>query len=307
MKKILVTGGAGFIGSHLVLHLLEKNYSVTVLDNLSNGKKENIPAAADFANMDIRSEDVGKLMQDQKFDAVIHLAGQTAVSTSVKDPAMDEQLNIGGIINILNNACHTGVKRIIFSSTAASYGDNPHLPLQEKEPVMPLSFYGLSKVTAEKYIKLFHSYYDLDYVIFRFANVYGERQGDGGEGGVISIFAKQIAQDEKITVFGDGKQTRDFVYAGDIAAGLVRALETNNVNNTYNLSTCTQTSLNELITLFSNIAHKKIATEYTKERSGDIYHSMLDNSKAIKNLAWHPHTPLELGLARTFNYFKNKA
>ncbi|WP_196605698.1 NAD-dependent epimerase/dehydratase family protein [Pectinatus haikarae] len=304
MQNVLVTGGAGFIGSHLVPHLLALGHQVTVLDDLSNGREENIPSEAEFIKMDICNEKITGVMQKKKFDSIIHLAGQTAVSESLKDPIMDEKLNIEGMINILRSACQTGVARIIFSSTAAAYGNNENLPLRESALATPLSFYGLSKVTAEKYIRLYHDYFGIDYIIFRFANVYGERQGDGGEGGVISIFAKQIANDQDIAVFGDGGQTRDFIYAGDISSGLGQALVTDNTNDTYNLSTYTQTSLKQLITLFGNIAHKNFSIKYTKARSGDIYHSMLDNTKAIEKLDWHMHTSLSEGLNKTFAYFK---
>lgn len=304
MKKILVTGGAGFIGSHLLPYLIDKNYEVTVLDDLSSGKREHVPAEIDFIQMNICSEDVAEVMAIKKFDAVINLAGQVSVPVSIKRPLFDERTNIEGTLNILINAHKNGVKRIIFSSTAAVYGNNNNLPLSEEEIPAPLSFYGLSKFTAEQYIKMFHKQFDLDYVILRFANVYGERQDNIGESGVISIFARQIAQGKEISVFGNGNQTRDFVYAGDIAAGLERALVTKAKNNIYNLSTNTQISLNELIVMIGDIAKKKVSVSYLSERSGDIYNSALDNKMAINQLLWHANTSLKDGLKRTYNYFK---
>lgn len=304
MKKILVTGGAGFIGSHLLPYLIDKNYEVTVLDDLSSGKREHVPAEIDFIQMNICSEDVAEVMAIKKFDAVINLAGQVSVPVSIKRPLFDERTNIEGTLNILINAHKNGVKRIIFSSTAAVYGNNNNLPLSEEEIPAPLSFYGLSKFTAEQYIKMFHKQFDLDYVILRFANVYGERQDNIGESGVISIFARQIAQGKEISVFGNGNQTRDFVYAGDIAVGLERALVTKAKNNIYNLSTNTQISLNELIVMIGDIAKKKVSVSYLSERSGDIYNSALDNKMAINQLLWHANTSLKDGLKRTYNYFK---
>ena len=169
-----------------------------------------------------------------------------------------------------------------------------------------MSFYGLSKVTVEQYLELYHRIFGLDYVVLRFANVYGERQGDGGEGGVISIFTKSIAAGNEITIFGDGEQTRDFVYAGDIAAGIWAALHTATPNAAYNLSTQTETSLRELVNILSNIAGRRIEPKYGPERAGDIYKSMLSNARARRGLGWKPAVSLEDGLRRTYEYFVNK-
>ncbi|WP_182186221.1 NAD-dependent epimerase/dehydratase family protein [Pectinatus frisingensis] len=303
MRKVLVTGGAGFIGSHLVPYLLNKNYDVVVLDNLDGGKKDNIPLDVEFLQMDVCSPKLLAVMQQEKFDAIVHLAGQTTVADSIKSPLQDEQININGTVNLLESAVKTGVARIIFSSTAAVYGDNDNLPLQETEIVRPLSFYGLSKVTAEKYIRLYNTYFGLDYVIFRFANVYGERQGDGGEGGVISVFARQIAGGKTINIFGDGNQTRDFIYAGDIAAGIECALHTDKVNDTYNLSTKTETSLNGLVDVFRKITAQNLKMDYKDRQQGDIYRSILDNAKASEKLGWYPQISLKTGIMNTYQYF----
>ncbi|MBQ1809465.1 MAG: NAD-dependent epimerase/dehydratase family protein, partial [Selenomonas sp.] len=218
----------------------------------------------------------------------------------------DASENVMGTVNILEAARHSGVKRIIFASTAASYGDvtEDKLPIREEETLAPMSFYGLTKVVAEKYLKLYHDLYGLDYVVLRFANVYGERQGDTGEGGVISIFAKRIAKDQGITVFGDGKQTRDFIYAGDIAAGIIGAMTTDKANTVYNLSNQTETSLLELIDLMAKAVGKAVEPQFAAPREGDINRSMLRNEAAVKNLNWQPQMDLAEGLARTINYFK---
>ena len=170
-----------------------------------------------------------------------------------------------------------------------------------------MSFYGLSKVTAERYLELYHECFGLDYVILRFANVYGERQGDGGEGGVISIFARNVAEGNEITIFGDGEQTRDFIYAGDIAEGVAAALTTTQANVVYNLSTQTQTSLRELVDVLSNVAGRRIIPKYGPERPGDIYKSSLSNARARRGLGWKPAVSLEEGLRRTYAYFLKKA
>ena len=307
--KVLVTGGAGFIGSHLVRQLLEAEHAVTVLDNVSTGTWQHLPQGKDTCTcweMDIRDKAAREKIEQAKFDVIVHLAAQTMVDVSVKDPEFDASENIMGTVNILEAARHSGVKRIIFASTAASYGDvtEDKLPIREEETLAPMSFYGLSKVTVEKYLKLYHDLYGLDYVALRFANVYGERQGDTGEGGVISIFAKRIAKDQGITVFGDGRQTRDFIYAGDIAAGIIAAMTTDKANAVYNLSNQTETSLLELIELMAKASGKTVEPAFAAPREGDINRSMLCHEAAVQNLNWQPKMDLAEGLARTINYFK---
>ena len=307
--KVLVTGGAGFIGSHLVRQLLDAKHDVTVLDNVSTGTWQHLPQGKDTCTcweMDIRDKAAREKIEQAKFDIIVHLAAQTMVDVSIKDPEFDASENVMGTVNILEAARHSGVQRIIFASTAASYGDvtEDKLPIREEETLAPMSFYGLTKVVAEKYLKLYHDLYGLDYVALRFANVYGERQGDTGEGGVISIFAKRIAKDQGITVFGDGKQTRDFIYAGDIAAGIIGAMTTDKANTVYNLSNQTETSLLELIDLMAKAVGKAVEPQFAAPREGDINRSMLRNEAAVKNLNWQPQMDLAEGLARTINYFK---
>lgn len=306
--NILVTGGAGFIGSHLVRHLLAKGEKVTALDNLSTGLAENLPPEAEFIEMDILDERLKKVVAAGAFDAIVHLAAQTMVDISVKDPLFDARENLLGTVHVLEAARAANVKRIVFASTAAAYGDvkEDDLPVREAQPTEPMSFYGLSKLSVEKYLAMYHQLYGLEYVVLRFANVYGERQGDGGEGGVISIFAKAVAEGRDITIYGDGEQTRDFVYAGDIAEGILAALRTEEVNAAYNLSTQTETSLRELVSLLAEICGREIVPKYGPERDGDIYKSMLSNSRARRGLGWQPATTLAEGLRRTYEYFCGK-
>ena len=303
--KILVTGGAGFIGSHLMRKLKEAGHEAVALDNLSTGLRENLLPDMKLVVLDTHDKAVEDVFQKEHFDAVVHLAAQTLVSDSMTDPENDMYQNVAGTVRILECCRKYGVQRVIFSSSAATYGDvdEKALPISETLPQAPLSFYGLTKKTAEKYLELYHLAYGLDYVVLRFANVYGERQGDGGEGGVISIFTKRLAQGKGITIFGDGKQTRDFVYAGDIADGIIDALTTDAKNTAYNLSTTEETSLNELVEILSHIAGKDITPAYDKPREGDIYRSSLNNAKAICNLGWKPKVSLEEGLKRTFEDF----
>ena len=303
--KVLITGGAGFIGSHLVRLLQSKGEDVAVVDNFSTGLRENLPDGTAIYECDVTSPELANVFEAVRPDAVVHLAGQTTVHVSMADPGLDAAQNVIGSVHVLEQARQCGGKRVIFASTAASYGDvaEDHLPIDEFEPLAPLSFYGLSKVTVERYLDLYHKAYDLDYVVLRFANVYGERQGDGGEGGVISIFTKRVAKDEPITIFGDGKQTRDFVYAGDIARGIDAALRTHHANRAYNLSTQTETSLKELVAVLAKVSGKRIVPRYEDARTGDIYKSLLANGRARRSLGWEPQTSLEEGLRRTYEYF----
>lgn len=306
--KVLITGGAGFIGSHVIEKLLKEDCKITVLDNLHTGLRENVPEGIDFIEMDVCDREIVTVLAERSFDAVIHLAGQTMVNVSVDDPYFDAQVNLLGTINLLEACRKTGVKRVIFATTAAAYGDIEEMPVLESFTTEPTSFYGLSKLTVEKYLQLYHTLHGLEYVALRFANVYGERQGDGGEGGVISIFAKRIANGESISVYGDGNQTRDFIYVGDVAAAICKSLHSANCNSVYNISTKTEVSVNTVVTLFGEISGREIAPVYCPARSGDIYRSVLSNDQAVTTLDWQPKTSLKEGLARTYQYFfeKNK-
>lgn len=303
--KILVTGGAGFIGTHLCRLLAERGAKITVLDNLSSGIASRVPSGAELVEADVTGDAPKKILAAGGFDAVVHLAAQTMVDVSMKRPEHDAKTNIMGLVNVLEAMRAANTKRIVFASTAAVYGDVAEnlLPITETNPHNPLSFYALSKATAENYLKLYNEAFGIEYAALRFANVYGEWQGDGGEGGVISIFAKRIAAGKGITIFGDGKQTRDFVYAGDVAEGIFAALTAENVNDVYNLSTATETSLIELTELFGEVAGKKIAPLFAAARQGDIRRSALAAEKAGRLLAWRAKVSLRDGLRRTYDYF----
>lgn len=302
--KILVTGGAGFIGSHIVDKLILANHNVSVIDNLSTGSLRNINPNASFISLDIRDTKLLPLFIDEKFDYVIHQAGQTMVPKSLEEPAFDCEVNIMGTVNLLEACRKTAVKRVVFASTAAVYGNVSAVPVVESAPTEPTSFYGLSKLVVEKYLNLYKAIYGLEFVILRYANVYGERQGDSGEGGVISIFAKKIYNNLRVDVFGDGHQTRDFIYVGDVAAANIAAIFTKSANSVYNISTATETTVNELITNFSIIASSTINTQYHAPRTGDIYRSALSNSLAKQHLNWNPDTALCDGLMRAYTSFQ---
>lgn len=307
---ILVTGGAGFIGSHLVRFLQTRGENVTILDNLTSGTLDHLPKIGyTFWKGDIRDKSNIIRIKESHFDAIVHLAAQTMVDASLRDTFFDADENIMGTLNVLEAARKSGVKRIIFASTAAAYGDvkTYELPVKENHLLAPTSFYGLSKITVEHYLSLYANLFGLSYVICRFANVYGERQGDKGEGGVISIFAKRIARNMPIEIYGNGKQTRDFVYAGDIARGIYAALKTPYINDVYNLSTQTEFSINDLMILFRKVSGKKLEPTYKEVRKGDIFRSTLSNTKAKQKLQWSPKMCFEEGIRRTYEYFCNMA
>mgnify|MGYP005910990925 FL=1 len=305
--RILVTGGAGFIGSHLVDKLLSLGHEVTVIDNLSAGTGEFLPPQAEFIQADIRDrKTLQDLFEKRKFDVVYHEAAQTMVPVSIKDPSYDADENIMGLLSVLECARATGVRKIIFSSSAAVYGDNPALPLKEKEVPVPESFYGLTKWMTEKYLELYKKLYGLDYTILRYSNVYGPRQGANGEGGVIYIFAKALACGKPITIFGDGSQTRDFISVHDIVAANVAALEKGS-GEICNVSTETEISLNELAHEIVTLAgYDDSFIHYTEERTGDIHRSCLSNEKLKSLFGWKPSYNLNDGLKDTLSFFTQR-
>ena len=305
-KHVLVTGGAGFIGSHVTQQLLKENWRVTVLDNLSTGFKEHIPSEAFFHLQDVCDvEALEALFKTEAFDAVVHLAAQTMVNVSLEQPGFDCELNLTGTVGLLELCRKYQVKKVIFASTAAVYGDNSELPLGEEEEAAPLSFYGLSKHSVERYLALFHRIYGLEYTALRFANVYGERQGDGGEGGVVSIFTRLMHQKTALHVYGSGLQTRDFIYAGDVAAAIAAALPLSVPSGVYNVSTGRQTSVADLIECLSRIAKVVPAVITKPARGGDILHSALDPSRFQQATGWKANMPLQEGLKRTYQALAN--
>lgn len=305
--EILITGGAGFIGSHILAQLQgRRDMDVVVFDNLSSGSKEHVPAGMELVEGDVCDEAaVDALFADHHFDAVVHLAAQTMVPFSVDHPVEDCQINLEGVLHVLE-ACRThGTGHILFSSSAAVYGDNLHIPLKETERLVPTSPYGITKMTTEHYLRVYHELYGMDATVFRFANVYGERQGEKGEGGVVSIFCKLLSQRQGITVFGDGNQTRDFVYAGDIAQAIIRALPLKGYH-TMNVSTGQETSLNDLIRSFEKAVGYTVPVQYTAPRTGDILRSVLSNEALKRDLGFVPEMDLEEGIRRTYDWYRSQ-
>lgn len=305
--EILITGGAGFIGSHILAQLQgRRDMDVVVFDNLSSGSKEHVPAGMELVEGDVCDEAaVDALFADHHFDAVIHLAAQTMVPTSVEQPVLDCRINLEGVLHVLEACRIHGTGHILFSSSAAVYGDNLHIPLKETERLVPTSPYGITKMTTEHYLRVYHELYGMDATVFRFANVYGERQGEKGEGGVVSIFCKLLSQRQGITVFGDGNQTRDFVYAGDIAQAIIRALPLKGYH-TMNVSTGQETSINDLIRSFEKAVGYTVPVQYTAPRTGDILRSVLSNETLKRDLGFVPAMDLEEGIRRTYDWYRSQ-
>ena len=305
--EILITGGAGFIGSHILAQLQgRRDMDVVVFDNLSSGSKEHVPAGMELVEGDVCDEAaVDALFADHHFDAVIHLAAQTMVPTSVEQPVLDCQINLEGVLHVLEACRIHGTGHILFSSSAAVYGDNLHIPLKETERLVPTSPYGITKMATEHYLRVYHELYGMDATVFRFANVYGERQGEKGEGGVVSIFCKLLSQRQGITVFGDGNQTRDFVYAGDIAQAIIRALPLKGCH-TMNVSTGQETSINDLIRSFEKAVGYTVPVQYTAPRTGDILRSVLSNETLKRDLGFVPEMDLEEGIRRTYDWYRSQ-
>ena len=304
--KILVTGGAGFIGSHL-LRLLERQEQVEVVvyDNLTSGRKEHVPSKIRLIEGDVRDKDLARLFLQEHFDAVVHLAAQTMVPYSLQHPDEDCSVNLLGLLNVLECCRVSGVKNVVFSSSAAVYGDNLNIPLQEEERLLPTSAYGITKMTSEHYLRMYHDLYGLNTTVLRFANVYGERQGAGGEGGVVSIFCKLLAKGEGVTVFGNGEQTRDFVYAGDIAEALWRGSKLEG-HHVINVSTQKETSVNALLAAFKVAVGRDFPVTYAPAREGDIFRSVLSNGRCRELLGFCPSMNLQEGVARTYADYLQK-
>lgn len=296
---ILVTGGAGFIGSHVTDSLVENGYEVIVADNLSSGNIKNLNPKANFYNIDLKNpNEIEIIFLDNNIEYVCHLAAQVSVSFSMKNVLNDAEQNIINSINLFNLCKKHSTKKIIAVSTAAVYGFPQYLPVDEKHQVDLLSFYGLSKYTMENYIKLF----GINYIILRFANVYGPRQDANGEAGVVSIFVDRILDTKPIEIHGDGEQTRDFVYVKDAANAVVLAIKSEVNNEIINISSNTSISVNELFNRIKNNTNSQIDPSYIDQRPGDIKDSVLNNAKAKQLLIWNNNISIEEGLCDTIQW-----
>lgn len=303
--KILVTGGAGFIGSHIVDLLVARGDQVVTIDNLSSGKKEQVHPAAKLIKIDITDPGLIHVFEQEKPEAVIHQAAQIHVNTSVEDPVLDANTNIIGTINLLEACRKTGVKKVVYASSAAVYGNPEYLPIDEKHPVAPLSGYGISKHTVEHYLEVYSRLYGLKYTALRYANVYGLRQDPRGEGGVVSILVDKYLRREPFTVFGDGEQTRDYIYVEDVARANLAAITAGD-GQLLNIGTGIRTTLNQVLALFDEIASFQNRKLTGPDRTGDIKHSYFDNRKACSTLNWQPQYSLKEGLRKTYAYYQDE-
>ena len=304
METVLVTGGAGFIGSHIVDLLLEKGYNVISLDNLSTGN--NLNDKVKFYKVDIRDSDsLKKVFDENKIDFIIHTAAQISVSRSVREPLLDEEINIKGILNLLGLAKEYKIKKFVFSSSGGvMYGQTNIFPTPETVCPEPLSPYGIAKLASERYIIFYNKEFNLNYTILRYGNVFGPRQDPNGEAGVVAIFTKRMLKDMPLTINGDGKYIRDYVYVKDVALADVLALNKGD-KEIINIGTTKGTDVNELFDKLKELTNYKKEPIHGPPRPGDLRKSILDNSKAKQVLDWSPRFNMSKGLKETVEFFRN--
>jgi UDP-glucose 4-epimerase len=298
--RAIVTGGAGFIGSHVADGLLARGDQVWVVDNLSTGRRERVPAGADFRQLDIRDgAAVRALAEEARADAVFHLAAQADVRVSVGDPGFDADVNVRGTVELLEAARTVGARMIFSSTGGAIYGDVEQIPSPESTPRAPMAPYGTSKLCGEHYVELYNRLYGTDHMILRYGNVYGPRQDPHGEAGVVAIFFGKLAAGETPLVFGDGRQTRDYVYVGDIVSANLAALGYRGEQRVLNVGTGRETDVLDLLAACQRAAGTTIEPEHRPARLGELQRSCLDPSLAAAELGWRAAMPMDDGLART--------
>ena len=297
--RVVVLGGAGFIGSHCVDELISKTADVLVIDNLSTGLRSSINPSACFSVLDVCEPELRNAVSDWgRPDAVVVLAAQTSVTRSCTEPLEDARTNILGLINVVELCLQLGVPYILFSSSAAVYGEPERLPISEMHMTNPRSPYAVSKFAGELYLKSIAQSAGVTTCIMRFSNVYGPRQRSDGEAGVVSIFADHFARSTGVTIYGDGSQTRDFIYVADVVTAMLRAIE-KGASGLFNISTNTSTSVLDLYRTMGDIMEHQAPIDFRPARQGDILHSRLDNRRAIEALDWRPRTDLRKGLEHT--------
>ncbi|MCP3774145.1 GDP-mannose 4,6-dehydratase [Paenibacillus sp. MZ04-78.2] len=302
--QVLITGGYGFIGSFVAERFHKEGYGVTIIDNLSTGDKRNIDFKHKAFALSVEDTNCEEIFRSYRFDVVVHLAAQVDVGTSMMNPRLDAQSNVLGLSNMLSLAQKYGVPKFIFASSAAVYGALDQIPLQESSPCDPISPYGINKWIGETYCRKWGELYGLETLCFRFSNVYGPRQGSNGEGGVISLFMEGLIEGKDLSIYGDGGQTRDFIYVEDVADAIYRS-SLSTLTGVYNLSTYTESSVNDLINALRGV-HGSASAIYKDKRPGDIYRSVLDNAKIMRDLDWAPKYALEEGLRKTYEWFLHR-
>lgn len=309
-RNVLVTGGAGFIGSHVADAYLAKGDAVWIVDNLSSGRRENVPAGAELVEMDIRDEGIRNLFREVRFDIVNHHAAQIDVRVSVADPAKDASINVMGLLNLAEAAIEVGTQRFIYvSSGGVVYGEPEQVPTPESAPKLPLSPYGVTKLTGEYYLNYYRKIRGLEYVALRYSNVFGPRQDPHGEAGVVAIFCNRLLSGERLTVFGDGEQTRDYVFVRDVVGANMAVSDLELAEGegldarAFNVGTGAGTSVNRLADVLEGIAGTSQPRDHQAERPGELRHSTLDAS-LLRSRGWAPAFTLEEGLRETYEFIR---
>jgi UDP-glucose 4-epimerase len=307
--RILVTGGAGFIGSHTVDALIASGAGeVSVLDDLSTGKRKQVNAKATLHQTDLRdAAAVASVVEQARPEIIFHLAAQMDVRRSVADPAFDAQVNLVGFLNLIESARRHGLKRVVFSSTGgAIYGEQDEFPCTEDHPRRPVSPYGVAKLATEAYLFFYKVEYGIDYLALRFGNVYGPRQDPHGEAGVVAIFCGRILDGMPVTIYGDGTQTRDYVYVGDVVRAVVAAAKSSASGIALNIGTGIETNVNDLYSTLAGIADFPARAQHAPARPGEQNRSVISPARAERELGWRPEKKLADGLEETFKYFKQQ-
>lgn len=307
--RIIVTGGAGFIGSHIVDAYLADGHEVLVLDSLwehGGGRRANVPSSVTFVHQDVRDENIARIFQEFKPDVVSHHAAQHSVAISSRDPKYDAEVNVIGLINVLDNAVRVGAQKVIFASSGATFGTPERFPIDESTPQHPTSPYGITKMVAEHYLRFYKAEKGLDFTALRYGNVYGPRQDPNGEAGVISIFIGKFLKNEGVRIDWDGEQTRDYVYAKDVARANVEAL-TKGSGGLYCIGTNVKTSVNDIYRTLVRIAGFEAPVTHGPKRAGDARDAQFDPALAKRELGWTPTTALHDGMVETYEYFKDLA
>jgi UDP-glucose 4-epimerase len=306
MKRVLVTGGAGFIGSHICDALVSRGYEVHVLDDLSSGSRENLPPRATLHVMDVRSPDVMGLFESCRFDLLVHHAAQMDVRRSVSDPKFDADVNIGGLINLMEAGRKWGLGKVVFASTGgAIYGEPEYVPQDESHTLKPLSPYGIAKLSCEKYLFFYAEQYGIPYVALRYGNVYGPRQNPHGEAGVIAIFSQRLLGGKQAVINGDGLQTRDYVFVGDVVAANLAAMDYGQ-SGIFNVGTGIETDVNTLYRTLRDLVDPDIKEVHVEGKPGEQRRSVLSYDYSERVLGWSPAVPVKEGLATTFEWFRNR-
>ncbi len=301
--NILITGGAGFIGSNIADAYLEGGHSVVIIDNLSTGFKKNIPEGALFYEIDIRDEGIFEILGKHKIEVVNHHAAQIDVRRSVSDPKSDLSINVMGSINLIEAAIQHGVQRFIFASTGgAIYGEQEYFPADERHPTAPMSPYGITKLCVEKYLNYYHAVKGLEYTILRYTNVYGPRQSPHGEAGVVAIFCEQLRNKMRAIINGDGSQTRDFVFINDVVQANVLALSMSGTD-TFNVCTGTETNVNQIFQVLNRCYGHRAEEIHAPAKEGEQQRSVCTHDKISTRYGWKPKNSIDEGLQITAKYF----